>query len=425
MKIDEVKTDMWFKAMDSWFGMCRHMAEKPSSSKANKLYYELYVKYYERLISATEKGNIVVHPTSVPTEIIYAMDLVPMLVTSSTWQMAYSLKMFDKVLAIAKDYGIMDETCSVHRMIGAFAFKGWFPKPVAFVYAAGGCDAFCGSSRLLSHLYDVPTYCIDTPYHYTGQDIAYLTLQLDEMVNLLEETTGRKMDWDRLKESITIAQKQMELFQEIRELRKAVPSPMENRRAWQLNWFNWIYAGSDDGVAFFRTLRDELKERVEKGVGVPGVEEKFRLLDLFMAPAHSFKLLDWMQKERGANIVSETLIRYDNDVVLNPDKPLESLARKWAGGPLWNELQGTTDDVVRAAVEDAKAYKVDGAIWWDNNSCRQCGCIRMTRDGLLDKIGIPTALVTCDIMDPAFTTYDEMKDSLAQFFELLDSRERS
>ncbi|MFH1351232.1 MAG: 2-hydroxyacyl-CoA dehydratase family protein [Pseudomonadota bacterium] len=419
MKIDNT---MWFKAMDSWFGMCKHMAAKPSKSKANRLYYELYTKYYERLIPAVEKGNIVVHPTSVPTEIIYAMDLVPMLVTSSTWQMVYSLKNFDEVLSIAKEHGIMEETCSIHRMISAFAFKGWFPKPMAFVYATGGCDSFCGSSRVLSELYEVPSYCIDTPYHYTDEDIAYLTNQLSGMVQLLEDATGRKMDWDRLRASIEIAQRQLDLYREIGELRKATPSPMENRRAWQLNWMNWIYAGSEDGVRFFQTLRDELSERVEKGIGAPGVEERLRILDLFMPPTPHFRLLDWMQEDRGANIVSEILIRYDKDVYLDPDKPLESLARKWAGGPLWNELQGSTENVVRAAVEAAEAFGVDGAIWWDNFNCRQCGCIRMAKDGLLDHLDIPTAVISCDIGDPSFVTYEEVKDNLEQFFEILESR---
>jgi benzoyl-CoA reductase/2-hydroxyglutaryl-CoA dehydratase subunit BcrC/BadD/HgdB len=418
-----IDTTRWFEAMESWFKMCQHQAAKPSSSKANKLYYELYAKYYERLIPAIEKGNIIVHPTSVPTEIFYAMDLVPMLVTSSTWQMVYSMKNFDEVLGIAKDFGLMEETCSVHRMIAAFAFKGWFPKPVAFVYAVGGCDAFCGSSRVLSEFYDTPSFCIDTPYYYTEEGIAYLTQELADMVAFLEGHTGRRMDWDRLRQSLKLSQRQMELYQEIRQLRKAVPSPMENRRAWQLNWMNWIYAGSEDGIHFFQTLRDELKERVENKKGVAS-QEKFRLLDLQMPPAWAFKLLDWMQEERGANIVSESYIRYERDVILDPDKPMESLARKWCGGPLWNELQGSTRVITQVAVEDAKEYQVDGAIWWDNFSCRQCGALRMTRDTVLEEVNIPVAEVKCDVMYPGFVSYEEMQKSLENFFDLLEDRKR-
>ena len=420
VKVDSTK---WFEAMDSWLSMCQHQAAKPYSSKANKAYYELYAKYYERLVPATERGDTVVHPTSVPTEIFYAMDLVPMLVTSSTGQMVYSLKNFVEVLDLAKDFGIMEESCSVHRMIAVFALKGWFPKPAAFVYAVGGCDSFCGSSRVLSEVYDVPSFCIDTPYYYSEEGIAYLTRELTNMVQFLEENTGRKMDWDRLKESLKISEKQHQLFQEIRQLRKAIPSPMESRRAWQLNWMNWIYAGSEDGVYFFTTLRDELKERVEQGKGA-APEEKFRLLDLTMAPAHAFSLLDWMQEKRGASIVSEPVIRYERDFSIDPDKPIESLARKWCGGPLWNELQGSTESISCAAIEDAQEYQAEGAIWWDHNACRQCGAISMTKDELLSKLDIPMVEIKCDITDPTFISYDEMKKDLEDFLELLEARKK-
>ena len=362
------------------------------------------------------------HVTSVPTEIIYAFDLVPLLLTSSTWQMAFILKNYQECLDFATECGIVEETCSGHRVIGTFAFKGWYPPPVAFIYATGGCDAFSGSPRVIGDLYDVPTYCLDTPYQFTEDSYAYLTHELEGMVELLEEVTGRKIDWDKLTGMLKKSKRQYELFQEIRELRKEVPSPMENRRAWQLNWMNWIYAGSDDGILFFETLRDELKDRVEKQTGVPGIEEKFRILDLFMPPAHALKLLDWMQKDYGVNIVSETLIRYDSQVEWDFDKPLDTIARKWCGGPLWNELSGSTDLVVKSALEDAEAYKATGAIWWDNNACRQCGAIRMVKDGLIDNVGIPTVEVVCDIGDPAFVTVDEMKSTLVQFFEMLERR---
>ena len=346
--------------------------------------------------------------------------MTPILLTSSAWQMAYSMKNFQECLDIAKEYGIAEETCSGHRIISAFAIKGWYPPPIAFIYATGGCDAFCGSPRIIGDLYDIPTYCLDTPYKFNEESYAYLVHELEGMVELLEKQTGKKMDWDKLNTMLKKSKRQYDLFQEIRELRKAVPSPMENRRGWQLNWMNWIYAGSDEGILFFETLRDELKDRVEKKVGVPGIEEKFRIVDLFMPPAHALKLLDWMQKDYGVDIVSETVVRYDEQIIWDFDKPLDTIARKWCGGPIWNEISGRTELVVKSAVEDAIAYRAEGAIWWDNNACRQCGAIRMAKDGLMDNVGIPMVEVICDICDPAFVTEDEMKNTLIQFFEMLE-----
>ena len=66
-----VKSDIntWYKAMDRWHSMCKHQASK-QLAKADAMYYDLYIKYFERLRTAIEEGKIVAHVTSVPTEII-------------------------------------------------------------------------------------------------------------------------------------------------------------------------------------------------------------------------------------------------------------------------------------------------------------------------------------------------------------------
>ena len=48
----------------------------------------------------------------------------------------------------------------------------------------------------------------------------------------------------------------------------------------------------------------------------------------------------------------------------------------------------------------------------------------MSKDALMEKVGIPTAEIKCDIGDPNFISYDEMKKSLEDFFDLLEDRKR-
>ncbi len=414
---------MWYKGMNNWESMCRHMITK-STSKANTMYYELYIKYFQRVRQAIEKDKIAVHATSIPIELIYAAELTPVLMVSSSWQMAYSLKNYEEMLAEAKEYGLTEEACSAHRMIFAWMSKGWYPKPKVFVHIGSGCDAFASSMRVAAYLYDVPDFYINPPYYHDEKGDKYLQLEFQRLFNFLEEQTGKKIDLDRFKEIMKLCYRQYQLFEEVRDLRKAIPSPMVNRRAWQMNWINWIYAGTQEAVDYFETLRDELKERVEQGKGPVPKEERFRVLDLFMHPAHAFKLLDWMQAELGVSVVAEELIRYTKEVrslEFDPERPLEFLAKRWARGPLWATQHSLTREWAELSVEDALDYKADGAIWWDNQACRQVGAKRMLKDGLAE-IGIPTADIRCDICDPGFVTHEEIRDKLEEFFEILEAR---
>ncbi|MDO8785747.1 MAG: 2-hydroxyacyl-CoA dehydratase family protein, partial [Syntrophales bacterium] len=176
------------------------------------------------------------------------------------------------------------------------------------------------------------------------------------------------------------------------------------------------------GVDYWTVLRDELKERVAQGRSAyPGVEEKFRVLELYMAPAHYLKAYEWMQRDYGVNIVSEVLIYYE-DFEMDPNKPLESLALRWFKGPLWNVLGGSAEAMMEIAVREAKEMKADGAIWWDQFSCRQAGAVKLVLDAVAERVGIPCARINCDITDPFYTTEEAMKKELLDFLEVLEIR---
>jgi len=358
----------------------------------------------------------------VPAEIFYAMDMVPVLLVGTCFAISACIKEHAACMEAAKQYGIREETCSGHKNIVAHVVQGWLPRPNVFVDVGSGCDAFANSMKIGSDVYGTPHFHVDTPLYKNQKSIDYLVMEFKRLISFLEEQSGRKMDWDRLSETMTYSQKMIDLCHEVRQIRAAVPSPMDNRRAWETNWLNWFFAGTPDGVHHWEVLRDELTDRVKQGVGAfPDVKEKYRLFDLFMAPAHDLKILEWMQEKHGANMVFETFIQYDRDFEMDPERPLESMARRWYSGPIWNCFQGPTKDYSRNVVSHVDALKPDGAIWWDTFSCRQAGAIQMVANAL-EEVGVPTVKVACDVTDPAFIEKDEMRNQLKDFFELLDSR---
>ncbi len=398
---------------------------KSSLTRSEPLYYEMQYKYFKQAREAVDTGQpIIAHATIVPVEIFRAMDLVPILGIFSCINMSMVLKNSVECLNIARGMGLPQEICSSHREMVAYFAKGWFPPPSLFCEMGIGCDTFGHSLRVARELSGKPSFYVDKPYNKNERSIKYLADQFKDLIHFLEEKTGRKLDWDRLKQNVDYSRQIYEIFQEIRELRKAVPSPMENARNWQFYMTGWMYAGTEEGVTWYKTLRDELKERVSKQIScIP--EEKFRFVDLFFGVGYySLKILNWMQNTRGVNVVAEPCWSYQGKWEVDLNKPLESLARRTYCAPPLGTIDGRIENFINAAVNDARAYKVDAAMWFANFTCRQNSAIRMVKDAL-EKIGIPTFTMGTDTQDPNYVTPDQIKEQFDGFLEILKGRKKS
>ena len=414
-------SSVWFGAIKNLEGITDHVLPTVKS-RGEKAYYETYTGYFKRVRDAIkDKKEIVAHCTFIPPEIFYAMDMVPILLVSSSGAMTVCSRNYEDALDSCHQYGVSMETCSAHKMQIAHFIEGWFPRPELVVHMGTGCDAFSASSHISAELYGCPDFYVDVPYEYDERGLAYLTGELERLVAFVEELTGRKMDWKRLEKIVEKTAIMTDLYLELADLRKVVPSPMESRRAWQSYWMYWINAGTPEGVKWFEIVRDEVKDRVKRGVGaIPN--EKFRLLDLFMPPQYSYRLQDWMAREYGALFVNESFIFQWGDEALDPSKPLEALAMRYFMAPVTRCVLGAGRHFLEDAVKQAREYRADGAVFWAQNACGQTGIIRSLKDALDEEAGVPTLVIDCDIMDPSFVTVDEMKQNLSDFFTMLEMR---
>jgi hypothetical protein len=126
--------------------------------------------------------------------------------------------------------------------------------------------------------------------------------------SFLEEQTGKKMDYDRLRELVDLSDRTWNLIHETYELRKAVPCPMGTGDAMNtMVPINFMMA-TQDAYNFFVNLNKELKEKIAKREGE--VEnEKYRLLWGGGLPAW-FALTDFNYfNSKGACFPAETTYR--------------------------------------------------------------------------------------------------------------------
>jgi benzoyl-CoA reductase/2-hydroxyglutaryl-CoA dehydratase subunit BcrC/BadD/HgdB len=403
--------------------MARMNRARPEVRPSEILYYQMLAEYYNRIRNAHEEGKLLAaHTVFFPTEILYAMDIVPMHTEMTTWLTALFLREQAELLAKGAELGLAPEICSPHRGVAGIFGLNAIPHPDVILWSNLICDNTAKSGELMMDLSHSPGFFLDNPFQNSPGETRYLVDELKDMVHFLEEKSGRKMDWDRLAEMIVSAKQEIELYREISELRKAVPSPMSISGYLELLSADYMFPGQPEAIQYLTQLREELKTMVKLGKGAVS-PERFRLMTLFIPPMHLMSSLVRLFEEQGAVSVVEPLFTRWSEGELDPSRPLESVAMKSFLLPERRSMYGPLQQqAVQDIIDSAEQYKIDGAIYWAFMGCRHtCATIKIIKEAL-SEIDVPMLTIDCDIVDPTINSEEEIRDKLTQFIEMLEDR---
>ena len=403
--------------------MAKMTRARPGARLSEALYYQMLTEYYTRIRNAHEEGKIVAaHTVFFPAEILYAMDIIPMHTEMTTWLSALFLREQAELLTKGAELGLAPEICSPHRGVaGIFALNA-IPRPDVILWSNLICDNTAKSGELMMELSGSPGFFLDNPFQDSPGEVNYLVGELEDMVHFLEEQSGKKMDWDKLSEMVAHTEREIELYREICELRKAVPSPMAITGYLELLSADYMFPGQPEAIQYLTQLRDDLKEMIQHGKGAVS-PERFRLMTLFVPPIYLMSYLGKLFEERGAVSVVEPLFTQWSEGKLDPARPLESVAKKSFLIPERRSMYGPlSEQTLQDITDGAEQYKIDGAIYWAFMGCRHtCATIKVIKE-TLSEVDVPMLTVDCDIVDPTINSEEEIRDKLEQFFELLEDR---
>jgi len=412
--LDTAKFDKVVRILEMLARMCRNQSDR----QGEWVYYSLLAGCFRKVQKAREEGKMIVgHTIFVPTEILYAMDIVPMYLEGTGEIMARMLGI-EEAFSTAKAAGFAGEICSGHRLLNSMVYQGWLPRADAFIWSNLVCDLTAKSGDYLAQTYERPGFYLDRPYHETPENRQYFVHELQEMIRFLEDLTHRKLDPDRLYEAMENSRKARLAFRDICDLRKTVPSPMRSHHLIEMILAQLLLSGSPDLVNFYEVVRNEMKAEMQKPERPP---ENYRLMNFFFYPGYLWKFLNLMETRYHASMVAEPHLSLWSDAEIDPSRPLESLAAKAFALTDTGPLRGVADKMV----EQAKEYKAEGAIYWAHLGCRQtCATIKIIKDALA-RADVPMLVVDCDLADATVASEEEITSRVEQFLEMLDDRRDS
>src|SRR5574342_938509 len=249
-------------------------------------------RYFERVTRAAEQGDgkaVYMLISGNPVELVQAFDMVPVYPEIDALQLAVkkaSLPFIQK----AEEIGYSMDNCAyVKADIGLFLGDrktpfATIPPPALILCNYVGCNVYLQWFEHLAEHCDGEIYNLDVPFWRdpsgvpSKEDVEYVVRQLEEVIEVCERLTGKKLDWARLKKIVAISGETGELWSNIKTLTKHVPSPFDNYFD-SVTMMAPLYClrGTEDGLRFVETAYKEMKEKADRQEG-PLPEEKFRFV---------------------------------------------------------------------------------------------------------------------------------------------------
>ncbi len=258
-------------------------------------------RYYDEVIQAPSKGIPVCYGVAaIPFELCYAMDVLPC-TPENYITICCTKQMAERFCEAAEARGITRDSCSYPRVgLGMMYLEdgpyGALPKPDFIVGMTLCCDAYSKWFDIYASYFQVPEFRIDGPFNLYGKpkryEIEWMANNLKRFVAFMEEVTGKKLDYDRLKEVVKLADQACQLYTEIQEYRKAIPCPRDLRETLGDAFYLIVQRGTPQAVEYFTMVRDNVKEMVENKIGVVP-DERFRLIYDNIPPWYRLGLLDY------------------------------------------------------------------------------------------------------------------------------------
>jgi benzoyl-CoA reductase subunit B len=317
---------------------------------------------------------------------------------------------------------IPSDCCTLLRLLLYYQAAGLLPIPTAYLALTEPCDGVTGLHAAFMNHPDwrsVPVFVPDPPYHDDVRAFDYYAGELKRMVDFITKHTGKTLSMARLKEVVEETNKGYALWMEYSELRRAVPAPHSSVMPMSCFYLiNTAGAGDPRKTQWYRDMVANAEMRIrENRPEVPN--QKIRLLWYDIQPMFFSELAPWLEQEWGAVIAMDMVSYCPYELIdtSTEDTLFRGLAKRaLLHGPMIHQAHGLADNVVNDITRIVRDYKIDCVILPGHMGHKDMAASASLVREVCRDLGVPFLYIGMDIADKRYTTVDEIKDKISQFF---------
>lgn len=398
------------------------------------------VKGYYKQRGEKEKGGgkkIAWCGVAVPKQPLQAMDIIAYYPEQYGTVVATRGKP-ERFISVAEKFGLTREMCGYARITIGYILEGFppdaplggMPRPDMLIVTTAVCDTRVKWWELMGELLNVPVFILEAPEmppegrdgaHIKASEMETAGIQIGrkdaphlmgfggqnyaDFLKFLEEQCGHPMNQQKFMEIQKAAGRVSKIRREINEYRKAIPTPMGSADAFAAMFPGMYMPGTKLADDFYTKLRAEVRERMQKKVGIVP-EEKFRLVWSGIPFWYNMGLINYFE-ERGGVVVIDTAY---GAAALTSDINPKRRPKKWG-------MNGMVASVVRAVVD----YNCDGAVLSYTPTCRALYINQLEiQNTLMEELGVPSILLESDMVDPSSFNEAQTMARIDAFIEVVE-----
>ena len=386
---------------------------------------KMLAEWLEGVFLAVDEGRpIVYHSFALFSEVIIALDLQPL--CCEAWDMLASrvdpqhpLKNIDA----AHEAGIPSEMCSFDKAILGSVMRETMPPPSMIALSATPCQNAYITYQAVAHITGAPMWVSDIPYNMDEEGAReYWVEQYKGLIAFLEEQSGKRMDYDRLREVVEESNRCVEYWLELMELQKMKPAPRTGP-LWTGTYAGMTSFGLPSSTAAVKATLDRVKEDIAQGKAAVA-DEKARAVWFHFPVGWDTGLMKWMA-DMGVAVPFVEFDGYRAEPVdtSTPQSMISGMARRALEVPMVKIAQGATDRYIEDLLYVIREWKADCAIIAGHPGCKWItGAHGLIRDACREE-SIPVLLYDLDLVDQRVTSEEESRAKIEQFLNMVLDRD--
>ncbi len=363
--------------------------------------------------------KIVAYGGSMPVDIFAAFDCVPFYLDIIPFRTCTNSDITAKFIDEAEKY-VGASMCGLDKTeLGAYMTGSYGFEPDMFVYSSVPCDSSRVAYPAMEKMMKVPTFSFDLPFRRDARGVEYLAGQVADLVAFMEEHTGTKCDWDKMKYYMEISNKIFDLQAKCADLRKKKPCPLPGRFL--------VMNGTTNAFPCFPEMLNVYEHEHEAAVmmtelGMGACEnEKYRVAMLQNMIWGNAKIMDWMEKTYNAVAVMDAF-GFQGDVLYEHMDDREDcykiMAMRMQNNPMIHGASGPSEHHLKMVDEIFREYDPNVSMFLGHVGCKHTwASSKMLTDMIQEKYGLPTLFVDLDAIDGRYKSGDEIMQQIAEYFE--------
>ena len=323
-----------------------------------------------------------------------------------------------KAIDVAVANGLSPEVCSTNKSSIGYQLQHLHPAPVCSVYYNSPCDNQALAADNFKATLDCPFFYVDIPDNSGKEEVDYVAYQLKNQIKFLEEHTGKKMSWDRLKAVCEESNKMAEKLYEWNQLRKAVPLPQPSKFANILIVELMAFIGSKTGTFIASENVEEVRDRIARGV-TAAANEQFRVAWFGNPVSYDTTVYDFMEAELNMVVPMDLFGYYQVDWFIDTstyENALKGLARRFLDTvPMIRHGKGRRDPFIGDWMRTVHEFQCNCAIFGGHVACKSAwGSLGLAKD-IFRKADIPLLVLEYDYLDGRVNPADNLKEEMRRF----------